>query len=98
MKPASGKDLVVYQKVSIGHGGGWSNNPWLQELPDPITKATWDNYACISPKFAKDLDAGKGIEMEITSINEVDENKHILKLTVNGKTVELPAVVVPGMH
>jgi len=98
MKPASGKDVVIYQKVGIGHGGSWSNNPWLQELPDPITKATWDNYVCISPKYAKDLDANKGIELEVTSINEVDENKHLLKVTVNGKVMELPAVVVPGMH
>ena len=48
IKPGSeeGKvELVIYQKVSIGHGGPWSNNPWLQEMPDPITKATWDNYA-----------------------------------------------------
>jgi molybdopterin-containing oxidoreductase family iron-sulfur binding subunit len=98
MRPASGKDLVIYQKVGIGHGGCWSNNPWLQELPDPITKATWDNYACISPKHAKDLDAGKGIDLEVTSINEVDENKRVVKVTVNGKSMELPALVVPGMH
>ncbi len=98
MKPASGKDFVVYQKIGIGHGGCWSNNPWLQELPDPITKATWDNYACISPKHAKDLDAGKGIELEVTSINEVDENKRVVKVTVNGKSMEMPAIIVPGMH
>lgn len=98
MKPGTGKELVVYSKVGIGHGGCWSNNPWLQELPDPMTKATWDNYACISPKFAKDLDAGKGIDMELTSINEVEGEKRVIKLSVNGKTVELPAVVVPGMH
>ena len=98
MKPGTGKELVIYQKVGIGYGGCWSNNPWLQELPDPITKATWDNYACISPKFAKDLDNNKGIDLEITSINEVDGEKRVLKMTVNGKSVELPAVVVPGMH
>ena len=98
MKAATGKELVVYQKVAIGHGGAWSNNPWLLEMPDPITKATWDNYACISPKFAKDLDNNKGIDLEITSINEVEGEKRVLRLTVNGKVVELPAVIVPGMH
>jgi len=98
-KAGTGKELVVYQKIGLGHGGVWSNNPWLQELPDPITKATWDNYACISPKFAKDLDAGKGIDAEITSINEVVGEKRVLKITVPGKgPIELPAVVVPGMH
>jgi len=31
-------ELVMYEKVGIGRGGVWSNNPWLQELPDPISK------------------------------------------------------------
>ncbi len=35
------------------HGTGrHANNPWLQELPDPVTKAVWENYAAISPRFA----------------------------------------------
>ncbi len=53
MKKGSGMELVLYQKVGIGVGLQ-SNNPWLLELPDPITKANWDNYAIVSPKFAKD--------------------------------------------
>ena len=97
-KSAGGKELVVYEKVAIGRGGCWSNNPWLLEMPDPISKCTWDNYACISPAYAKALDAGKGQEMEVTGINEVDTKKRVLKLTVNGKYVSLPAVVIPGMH
>ena len=92
-KPASGMEVMVYQKVSIGHGGQWSNNPWLHEMPDPITKATWDNYVCVSPKKAKELGA------ELNSINEVDPKKHVLSIKgANGYTVELPLVVVPGMH
>ena len=47
-------ELVLYQKVSIGSGAG-SANPWLQELPDPISKASWDNYAMISMSTAKEL-------------------------------------------
>ncbi len=58
MKAGSGTELVVYEKIGIGRGGCWSNNPWLLEMPDPITKATWDNYVCISPQMAKKLDAG----------------------------------------
>ncbi len=34
--------------------GAQANNPWLLELPDPITRATWDNYAMVSPKFIKE--------------------------------------------
>ncbi len=97
MKPGTGTELIIYEKVGIGRGGCWSNNPWLLEMPDPITKATWDNYACISPAMAKKLDGGNQ-EMELTTQNEVVNNKRVLKVSVNGKSIELPAVVVPGMH
>jgi Fe-S-cluster-containing dehydrogenase component/anaerobic selenocysteine-containing dehydrogenase len=49
----SGLELVLYEKIGIGTGKH-ANNPWLQELPDPITKAVWDNYACVSPSYAKE--------------------------------------------
>jgi molybdopterin-containing oxidoreductase family iron-sulfur binding subunit len=92
MKAVSGMELVIYPKVSIGHGGVWSNNPWLQEMPDPITKATWDNYACVSPKKARELGA------ELTSITEVVNAKKVVKLKANGQEIKLPLLVVPGMH
>ncbi len=50
-----GLELVLYEKISIG-SGKYTNNPWLLEMPDPITTATWDNYACISPRFAAEHD------------------------------------------
>src|SRR5206468_1109830 len=51
----SGKnEIALYQKSSLGTGAQ-ANNPWLQELPDPISKATWDNYALISTAKAKEL-------------------------------------------
>ena len=34
--------------------GAYANNPWLQELPDPITKISWDNFAAVSPRFAEE--------------------------------------------
>jgi len=46
-----GIELHLYQSVAIGTGRH-ANNPWLQELPDPVTKAVWENYAAISPRFA----------------------------------------------
>ncbi|XZF13403.1 TAT-variant-translocated molybdopterin oxidoreductase [Chitinophagaceae bacterium MMS25-I14] len=92
-KKASGAiEVIVYEKVAIGYGGAWSNNPWLQEMPDPITKATWDNYAAVSPKRAKELGA------ELTGINEVDAQKHTVKISANGQDLVLPIVVVPGIH
>jgi len=54
----SGVELVVYEKISMG-AGKYTNNPWLLELPDPITTATWDNYLCVSPQFAKENNLAK---------------------------------------
>jgi len=59
VKPASGLELALYEKISIGTGK-YSNNPWLQEMPDPISTATWDNYVTVSPSFAK----SKGLKQE----------------------------------
>ncbi|WP_372642418.1 Fe-S cluster-containing hydrogenase [Ancylomarina sp.] len=53
-KKSSGIELQVYEKVSIGNGS-MANNPWLQEMPDPISKICWDNYLNISPKQAKEM-------------------------------------------
>lgn len=91
-KASGGMEVIVYEKVSMGKGGAWSNNPWLQEMPDPITKATWDNYVCVSPKKAKELNE------ELTSITEVVTKKRVLKVTANGQELTLPMVVVPGLH
>jgi MoCo/4Fe-4S cofactor protein with predicted Tat translocation signal len=48
----TGLELLLYQTIAIGDGKH-ANNPWLQELPDPITKATWDNYVNVSPAYAE---------------------------------------------
>jgi len=57
LEVASGKsdglELVLYQKMSLG-SGKHANNPWLQEMPDPITTAVWDNYICIPPAYAEE--------------------------------------------
>jgi MoCo/4Fe-4S cofactor protein with predicted Tat translocation signal len=92
-KPHAGVELVVYQKIAIGTGGAWSNNPWLLEMPDPITRATWDNYLCVSPKRAKELND------ELTGFTEVDPKRRVVTIKAdNGYTVNLPILAVPGMH
>lgn len=84
-------ELVLYEKVAIGNGK-LANNPWLQEMPDPITRATWDNYACISNSRAKKYNEELGDDYEINA------GKKVLKITANGKTIELPLLIVPGIH
>ena len=63
------------------YDGRWANNGWLQELPDPVLKLTWGNAALIGPATAKEL----GID-----------DQTLVKLTINGATVTVPAIVAPG--
>ncbi|WP_430811477.1 MULTISPECIES: Fe-S-cluster-containing hydrogenase [unclassified Carboxylicivirga] len=44
-------ELVLYQNVPLGDGT-LANNPWLQELPEPVSRVCWDNYVSVSPAFA----------------------------------------------
>jgi len=61
--------------------GRFANNGWLQETPRPVTKLTWDNAALISPATAERL----GVE-----------NEQVLNLTAGGKSVSVPAWILPG--
>ena len=93
-------EVVLYQKVSIGTGSQ-ANNPWLQELPDPISKVTWDNYAMMSPAMAKSLLGLDVMNQEggKQSNYEVHPEKPTVKITAeNGAVVELPVIVIPGMN
>jgi len=47
------------------HDGRFANNPWLQELPDQVTKLTWDNAALISPAAARRLGVAQGALIEV---------------------------------
>ena len=51
--------LVLYPKAGMLDGRN-AHNPWLHELPDPVTKITWDNYACLSPTTADRLGLAEG--------------------------------------
>ncbi|PLX07638.1 MAG: hypothetical protein C0598_13110 [Marinilabiliales bacterium] len=52
-KAGNAIELALYEKISMGNGK-YSNNPWLQEMPDPITTATWDNYITVPVKYAQE--------------------------------------------
>jgi MoCo/4Fe-4S cofactor protein with predicted Tat translocation signal len=95
LKKNSKYELFIYQKVGIGDGRQ-GNNPWLLELPDPITKATWDNYAIVSPQFAKEV---FGIDLNNQGESddyEVNMEKPSITLKVGNKEVRLPVLVIPG--
>lgn len=96
-KKGGATELVLYQKVAIGEGQG-ATNPWLQEMPDPITKCTWDNYVIISPAMAKSL-----LNIDLSSTSQADDyevnpEKYVVKVSAGNNSIELPALIIPGTH
>jgi molybdopterin-containing oxidoreductase family iron-sulfur binding subunit len=91
MKGGSGSngnfELFIYEKIGLGNGL-YANNPWLQELPDPISRVTWDNYITMSPLDVK--------EMGLNEMLRQDIDGSIVDLTVNGMTVKVPVYPQPG--
>jgi Fe-S-cluster-containing dehydrogenase component/NADH dehydrogenase/NADH:ubiquinone oxidoreductase subunit G len=57
-------DLVVYPSMTLGDGRG-ANKPWLQELPDPVTKLAWQSWVEIHPKTAKEMDIKNGDHLTV---------------------------------
>lgn len=84
-KAGSGFELVIAESYGLGNGSQ-ANNPLLQELPDPITKATWDHYVTISQKDATDNKIN----------NDAEGRTQLVELTANGKKIVVPALVQPG--
>lgn len=83
-------ELQLYTKPSIGDGTQ-SNNPWLMELPDPISRLSWDNYLTISPKDAEAM----GLENSLNARMQLDGD--LVSLTVNGVTLkDVPVFIQPG--
>jgi molybdopterin-containing oxidoreductase family iron-sulfur binding subunit len=98
IKKGAGFELVVYQNIALGTGAQ-ANNPWLLELPDPVTKATWDNYIVASPKFAKEHFKLDLADRRQTDKYEVNPEKHMITIKINGKDSQpMPVVFVPGMN
>jgi molybdopterin-containing oxidoreductase family iron-sulfur binding subunit len=61
--------------------GRYANNGWLQELPEPLNKLTWDNAALVSPRTAQDLHLADGEEVEVRS---------------HGNSLLAPILILPG--
>jgi MoCo/4Fe-4S cofactor protein with predicted Tat translocation signal len=95
--PDAGVELVLRTDPRL-YDGTFSNNPWMLELPEPISKLTWDNVAVISPAFAAEL----GVHFQEGTF-EGGPNRagrvhaSVLSITTpDGLQVALPAWVQPG--
>ena len=74
-------ELHIYESIPM-RDGKYANNAFLQELPDPVSKVTWDNYIALAPKFAESLGYK---EFDVVSVRGE-----------NGYTIELPVLIQPG--
>lgn len=77
---AQSHELIIQPDPTIDDGR-FAQNAWLQELPKPHTKLTWDNAALLSPATA----AALGVA-----------NEDVIELSLNGKTLRAPALILPG--
>src|SRR5690606_31252414 len=75
-------ELTAYAMPNT-YDGRHANNPWLLELPDPVTRVAWDNFVGINPVTAKELKIKDG---------------DIVEVTVDGQKITGPARLYPGMH
>lgn len=92
--PAPGKENleVVFLPDSKVGDGSFTNNGWLQELPDPITKITWDNVILVSPTTAKALGLPGSNREGATSYNIA----RMVELELNGRKIKGPVWVQSG--
>ena len=72
---------VIFERDASVHDGSFANNGWLQELPDPITKLTWDNAALLSAATAQRVGVATG---------------DIITLQGSGSTLRIPVIILPG--
>lgn len=88
--PAQGLEIVFRPDPST-YDGRFANLGWLQELPKPLTKLTWDNVIYLSPRTAEKL----GLDRVIGSRGG-EVWSEIVELRFDGRTVRGPAYLVPG--
>jgi molybdopterin-containing oxidoreductase family iron-sulfur binding subunit len=70
--------------------GRFGNNGWLQELPKPLSKVTWDNVAYVGARMAADL------KISPTPTRDGNGGQPVLEIAYQGRTLRMPVWVMPG--
>jgi MoCo/4Fe-4S cofactor protein with predicted Tat translocation signal len=85
----TGRYEIVFRLDPSVHDGRFANNSWLQELPKPMNKVTWDNFALISERTANDLGLSRDKHWQ-------QGNAKMIRLVNSGHYLVLPVWVQPG--
>jgi len=80
---------IVFTGDSKMDDGRYANNGWLQELPDPITKLTWDNAALVSVATAASL--GMDVKKHLGT-----QDFDTLEIAIDERKIEIPVLIAPG--
>ncbi len=83
-------ELVLFRDSKVDDGR-FNNNGWLQELPDPVTKMTWENVVLLSPATAQSL----GLKIADHENNNLQVP--VVRLVAGDRMIEGPAWIQPGM-
>jgi MoCo/4Fe-4S cofactor protein with predicted Tat translocation signal len=89
--PATGVEIELRHDPTI-YDGRFANNAWLQELPKPHTKITWDNVLIVGPKTSEKI--GYTAAERDPLVNE--KKTKYAEVTYRGVTMRLPVWVLPG--
>ena len=79
-KESNGYTVVLRESYATGDGS-FANNGWMQELPHPVSKITWDNYAAVSSSTAKELGVG---------------SDDLVDIDAGGRKLRIPVFIQPG--
>jgi MoCo/4Fe-4S cofactor protein with predicted Tat translocation signal len=85
---------IIFRPDPYVHDGRFANNGWLQELPRPITRLTWDNAALISPATAERL--GLAYKINWRGGEHGGVTADVVELQFQGRTVRSPVWIMPG--
>jgi MoCo/4Fe-4S cofactor protein with predicted Tat translocation signal len=85
---------IIYRNDPSVLDGRFGNNGWLQELPKPITKLTWDNAVLLSPRTAARLDVGQSPAIQGGEHGKI--NADVVELRLRGRVVRGAVFVVAG--
>jgi len=84
----------IFRPDPCVYDGRFANNGWLQELPKPVTKLTWDNAALISPKTAEDLKLAHNVAWRGGEHGKIYSN--VVDISLSNSKVTAAAWRVPG--